>query len=156
MTIEESAKKLGDVTQETISENFSEGKKMLEASIEKNKDINIVLEGYTQGNGIKVASKIRQLEKEKELLEIGKNTIDYFLELNDDSKYEEIKQDFIINRRFKLVNTMKYVADSLKNEEKYAKSRTEIYNLYKEMVSMLKKEFVNYKEMNNNEKINVF
>lgn len=154
-TIEESARELGAITQETIAKNFAEGKKALEISIEKSKAVNDSVEKYTKGNGTRVAGKIKQLDKEKELLEIGKNAIDHFVTLKEEDKYEDVKQEMIVNRRYKLLATMKYVADSLDKNSKYAKSQEAIHKLHAEMVSLLKKDFVNQKELNNCERMNV-
>ena len=146
---------MGAITQETIAKNFAEGIKVLESSIKKSKAVNESVEKYTKGNGTKVAGKIRQLDKEKELLEIGKSAIDNFVILKEEDKYEDIKQEMLVNRRYKLLATMKYVADSLDNDKTYNKSREAIYKLHGELISLLKKEFIEQKELNNCERMNV-
>jgi len=153
--IEDSAKKLSTISQETIEKNFEEGRKALAISSEQTKEINLMVDKYTKGSGNRVADKIKKLESERELLEIGKNAIDIIAILKDESKYEEIKGDLIGNRKFKLISTLKHVADSLGEDEKYKSAKSGIFKLFNDSLENLRKEFIQYKDLAKYNRVNV-
>jgi len=81
--MEESALQLATFTKEAISQQFEDARKALEDSVHKSGEVNMVVEKYTKGACTKVAEKIKKIERERGLLEIGKGAVDIMLQMNE-------------------------------------------------------------------------
>ncbi len=96
--MEDAALQLSAFTKEAVANQFDEARLALEKSVEKSRDTSTALDKYTKGACMKAAEKIRGLETESELLDIGKTAVEIMLQLNEEGKIEDAKERIVSNK----------------------------------------------------------